>query len=182
MTSTPSHRRGAAVTEQLMLAALELVAERRSTNISIDDVAQRAGVNKTTAYRRWSDTTTLVRDALVAHADTAVPIEPTGDTRADLIRLCTDVVANLQSPLGRSLIAAGQDTPEIQAMRSAFWTERLDAATELLDDLAPPTGADLVMERLVGPLHFRINERRLPLDPADIEAHVDHFLRGLRRP
>lgn len=179
MSDTPTHRRGTAVTEHLLASALDLVAERGSTAVTMEEIAERAEVNKTTAYRRWPDVHLLIRDAVIARAESAVPIEPSGDVRADLIELCSNIVANLESPIGRALTSARRDLPELIAMRQAFWHERLHAATELLGDRIPTSTGDLVMERLVGPLHFRINERALTITSDSIEQLVDHFLRGL---
>ena len=180
----PTHRRGAAVTERLLEVTLDLIGERGPT-ISIDDVAATAGVNKTTIYRRWPDVATLIADAVAAHAATAIPIEPTGDVRADLRRLASDIVDNLRSPIGQALRAAAH-LDGIEPLRRAFWTQRLTMAAAMLPAEARPSppgdpdlAVDAVMEWFVAPLHFRLNERRLEVDDAYLDALVDHFLRGL---
>lgn len=185
----PKHRRGAAVTEHLLEVTLELIAER-GPSLSIDDVAATADVNKTTVYRRWPDIGALIADAVKAHASKAIPIESTGDVRADLLRLTADIADNLRSPVGRALRAAAH-VEGIEPLRHAFWTERLTIASELLSPEASttdrpsspladqPVTADAIMEWLVAPLHFRIDERGLPVDDAYLAALVDHFLRGI---
>lgn len=181
-TIQPSHRRGAAVTERLLQTAIGLLAEH-GPGVSIEDVAAEAGVHKTTVYRRWPDINTLITDAVRSHADAAIPITATGDVRADLRRLCRNVAENLGSPVGQALRRAAH-LDGVEELRRGFWTERLTKAAELLtDELECATdralSMDVVMEWLVAPIHFRINERGLPVDDNYLDALVDHFLHAI---
>lgn len=179
--AAPSHRRGNAVTERILKAALTLIAERRSSVVSIEEIADAAGVNKTTVYRRWANTTDLITDAVVQHADDAVPLDPTGDPRADLIALCQRVADNLVSPVGQALSLLGQDTTNLQLaqIKERFWNDRLTAAAELLPENCSGAPDSAVIEWLVGPIHFRITAMGQRLDSEEIEALVDSVLARL---
>ncbi len=58
-------RRGAAVRAAVLTAALDELAERGFAALTMDNVATRAGVHKTTVYRRWPDRESLVTDAVL---------------------------------------------------------------------------------------------------------------------
>jgi len=58
--------RSAEVDENVLAAALELAGEVGVVKMSMDDLAERAGVSKATVYRRWSSKEALVLDALRA--------------------------------------------------------------------------------------------------------------------
>ena len=52
--------RTARVAESVFAAAIAELAERDFADISIESIAERAGVHKTTVYRRWGSTPGLV--------------------------------------------------------------------------------------------------------------------------
>ena len=79
--------RGAAILE----AALELLTEVGYDRLSIESVAARSGVAKTTIYRRWADKASMVAAALAATA-----VRPsTPATTSDLRSTAIEVVSNL---------------------------------------------------------------------------------------
>ena len=51
------------VRDRVLDAVVELAAERGLANVSVDDIAKRAGLSKTTMYTRWPDRQSLIRDA-----------------------------------------------------------------------------------------------------------------------
>ena len=53
----------------VLAAVVGELAEHGWDQVSVESVAQRAGVHKTTVYRRWGDKNTLVTDVLTAAAD-----------------------------------------------------------------------------------------------------------------
>ena len=50
----------------------------------MDKIALRAGVHKTTVYRRWADREALVTDAVLSYAANDFQLPDTGDLAADL--------------------------------------------------------------------------------------------------
>jgi AcrR family transcriptional regulator len=82
----PGRPRSAQAHQAILGATLEVLAEDGYEAMSIEAVAARAGVGKTTIYRRWASKEELVIDAIRSvHAD--VPIIDTGHLRDDLISL-----------------------------------------------------------------------------------------------
>src|ERR1051325_7702158 len=53
----------------------------------LERIAKRAGVNKTTLYRRWGTREVLMLEAITERASVKVPIPDTGSLRGDLLIL-----------------------------------------------------------------------------------------------
>ena len=62
---------------------MELMAEVGFAGVTVDAVAQRAGVGKATIYRRWKSKERLVLDAIGASTEPA-PVPDTGSVAGDL--------------------------------------------------------------------------------------------------
>ncbi len=182
-TAGVSHRRGAAVTDAIRSACLDVIVERGTLDISIDDVARAAGVNKTTVYRRWDTPEALIGDAVGAHAAEQIPLEPTGDLEADLATLIERVEASITTPLGRALLGATRtDGERLAELRRTFWSERLALAAPIVEPHRAPgaPSAEQLVEWLVAPLHFRIVERAGAFDAGERAALVDAVARLTR--
>src|SRR5690348_11593173 len=69
----------------ILTATVELLAERGLAAMSIEEVAARAGVGKTTIYRRWPSKGLLALDAFVVSFRAEQPLPGTGSLRGDLL-------------------------------------------------------------------------------------------------
>lgn len=74
--------------------------------MTVENVAQRAGVHKTTVYRRWKDRERLLIDALAEHMATDIPVPDTGAIETDLRALARSIVQAFTSPAGQAILAA----------------------------------------------------------------------------
>lgn len=158
--------RSARVRAAILDAALELLAEGSYEGFRIEEVAARAGVNKTTVYRRWPTKAELVADAIRTRSRESVPIPNTGSLDGDLRSLARAVAANIGSPAGasvaRTLVAASATAEEVAADAATFWAERIGLATAIVEravergDLGRRADAGLVIESLIGPLYVRL--------------------------
>src|SRR5687768_1506454 len=76
----------------IIRATIELLQELGVAGLSMDLLAQRAGVGKATIYRRWDS-----KEAVILHAlrmsDTPIPTPDEGSLRADLLAYPHAVVA-----------------------------------------------------------------------------------------
>src|SRR5262245_15968642 len=95
--------RSARVREAVLRAALELLEESDVAELTIERLAGRAGVNKTTIYRRWRDLDGLIGDVLMQLGSLQVPIPDTGDFDRDLAELAE----SLREAIGGGGRAAG---------------------------------------------------------------------------
>src|SRR5664280_783734 len=90
--------RSARVRAAVLEATLDQLAESGYDGLSFEAVAVRAGVHKTTLYRRWSDRTDLVLDAMLELSSQTVPVPDFGSVRADLLAIARGIAGNLSSP------------------------------------------------------------------------------------
>ena len=113
----------------MIAATLAELAERGYSGVSLDGVAARAEVHKTTIYRRWRAKETLVLDAMLEQAGQTVAIPDTGSLRGDLLELARRSAAIQTSPAGEAVVRAvageAPGNPEIAAASRRFWAERL---------------------------------------------------------
>ena len=105
--STPNPDRRSERTKQAILEATrKLLAEKGGVRaLTIEAVAARSGVAKTTIYRRWRDKWELALDAAMIDVLTTFddPVD-VGDTRAELITFVSSAVRTLGSrPYGPAL-------------------------------------------------------------------------------
>lgn len=81
----------------VLAATLDLLVQRGITATTLEAVAQRSGVAKTTIYRHWDDQPALVLDAIASTLHQ--PADPdTGTLRQDLAVLLTGLATALHSP------------------------------------------------------------------------------------
>ena len=81
----------AAVSNAIRTAVGELVAEKGSERVTIPMVAERAGVNPTTVYRRWPDAATMINDLATYRLDPDRPLPNIGDLRSDIVAWAGEV-------------------------------------------------------------------------------------------
>jgi AcrR family transcriptional regulator len=124
--TTPPQARGEAFTSAVLDAALTQLAEVGFERLSIPQVAEVTGVNKTSIYRRWPSKGDLVRDALAIAMNHTGDAPNTGALRTDLIALASSVAAFTQSRVGTALIRimlAEGGNPEVRALANAAYSE-----------------------------------------------------------
>lgn len=158
--------RAARVRTAILDATVQELAASSYEALRIEDVAARAGVHKTTIYRRWPTKAELVADATSTHSAGAVRMPDTGSLAGDLRALARAVAANIGSDVGgrmaKTMVAAAVTSEEVAARAPAFWSERLRLARRIVDDaiergeVAEDLDADLVIESLIGPLYVRL--------------------------
>jgi AcrR family transcriptional regulator len=174
--------------EAVMDAAMELLAERGYDGLTMEGVAARAGVAKTTVYRRWPSRAQLVLE--VANRVAApVRLTPTGDLRHDLVSALRDIIGVLDAPLARRIVprilADAGESEELTAVLSAFWTNRRGRLRELLTagvesgEIRPDLDLDVAADALYGPVWYRYLVTRAPLTASAAEAIVDRALEGM---
>jgi AcrR family transcriptional regulator len=164
-------------TEQAILeAARELLAEGGVRDLTIEGVAARAGVAKTTIYRRWRSKHELALAVLIAIGDDMPAAPELGDTRAELVALVEAAIATFGSTLmGRVLQGIVSDLAADRALAEAFRARtvavRQAEGRRVVErgiargELRPGTDPELVYELLFGPVYYRLLLSGRPLDP-----------------
>ena len=158
--------RAARVRTAVLDATSAVLDERGYERLTVEEIATRAGVHKTTVYRRWPTKALLVEDAALAHAERNIPIPDTGTLLGDLQALGRAVVATIGAEVGarrsRSIVAAAAASSDVAASLNAFWDERLSLTRPIVEraiargEIPPSTDPNLIVEALVGPLWMRL--------------------------
>ena len=170
-------------------ATAALIGEVGFGRTTIEAVAERSGVARSTIYRHWPDRTDLLGEAIdckIAH----VPFPQTGDLREDLVTLLLELTARLGSPTAgpmlMSLIAEARRDPKMDALQERFTTARFGRLRSILTAAADrgdlPAGVDVdqLSEDIIAPVFFRAFIRRSPLDQEWVEQHIDRLLSAYR--
>ncbi len=170
----------------ILQAAIETFCEQGYDGLSVEAVAARAGVAKSTIYRRYPAKLDLVMDALGCVAHAVIPTESTGDLRTDLLAIAHGYLAMLtDSYAGRSIpmmLSAKSRSPELAAAHNALVEERRGAFVAIIQagidrgELPAPTDATIVADMLSGALFMRVFVTGRGVTEADIDALVDLLL------
>lgn len=177
--------------QEILDAALEVLAECGYDRLTMDAVAQRAKASKATLYRRWNSKATLVVDALASQKSTpAVP--DTGDLRTDLLTAFCGMGGltdhDTTATFGAVMTALSTDPefasefrtrvllPKSQLSRTVFQRahDRGEVRDDIDLDLVAPSLAAIVLHRL-----FVMGEEP---GPALIERVIDQIILPAVRP
>jgi AcrR family transcriptional regulator len=177
-------------TAAVFVATLDELAARPYDEVSIETIAARAGVHKTTVYRRWRTKADLVSQALAAAAQSLIEVPDTGTVDADLRALSRSVQATLSSPRGaattRSVLAGAAASAEIRSVMAEFWAARLAAIAVIIDraiargELPAGTEPGPVMSAMAAPLYYRLLVTAGPPTPADADRAAAAALAAAR--
>jgi AcrR family transcriptional regulator len=173
-------------TEKAILkAATEIVlASGGLAEMTIEGVAERAGVGKASIYRRWSSKGALAFDAVVDAILAAQPTPDTGSLEGDLERVAKNWVRLSNARHGgrtvAHFIAEVQSDPDLAvAWRERFVNRMREARLPIIEraiargEIPAGSDAELIMDLLFGPLYHRYLNMHLPLD--------ESFARGVAR-
>lgn len=175
--------------QAIIKATNELLAERGFDNVTMDEVAERAGVSKATIYRRWASKGVLVFEAFAADFLAQQPQPDTGSLKEDLlIRMRRWVRIVNGTVTGRtlvSLLAEAQRDDELAALwREHFMLPVRQESKTLVEravargEISQRTDPDVLLDLLYGPLYHRLLERHLPLSDRFVRAIVETVLAG----
>jgi len=177
--------------QAILEATNQLLEERGFSDLTMDEVAQRAGVSKPTIYRRWPTKGTLVFEAFSADFRNRQPLPDTGTLRGDLLGALRAWIRVVKGTVTgrtlRGLIAEVQRDPEL----AELWRERFLAPVRaqhrtlveravLRGEVAPDADPDIVLDLLYGPAYHRLLQSHLPLSDRFARAVVDTVVAGVR--
>lgn len=154
-------------------------------SLTIEGVAARAGVGKSTIYRHWSGKLDLVEDAFrTLKAPVQAPAEGTLRERVTglLWQVACLVEQSTYSACMPALIEAAEHDPQVRDLHRRFSAERRAVLVDLLrgavetGELPSDTDPELLGDALMGPILLRRLMLCEPLDPAIVPKLVDQLL------
>ena len=187
-TRGPGRPRSPEADRAILEATVALLSEVGYQRLTIEEVAVRAGVSKTTIYRRHPSKIALVAAAAADFRDARVPELDTGSFRGDLLAIGGHAVGMLGSLWGRVLagvVSEAADDPEVARMLAAFYEWRRLAYVDMVaravarGEIHPGTDPRLVFTLADGPLHMELMVLRGPLDRDLVARVVEGVIEGV---
>jgi len=174
----------------ILRATLDLLQRKSLRQVSVDAIAQRAGVSKTTIYKWWPTKCMLALDAFLATMTERVSSPDTGSAKRDFSEQLSSVIAFYSSDQGRlfcQFIAEGQSDPVFLAkFRDRFLYVRRDAGRVLWrrgvarGEIRGDIDSDLVLDLIYGPMIFRLLAGHGSLAVEETNALVQLVFDGLQ--
>ncbi|WNM30842.1 TetR/AcrR family transcriptional regulator [Streptomyces sp. Li-HN-5-11] len=165
--------RTARIRQQVLDAVVAELGEHGYDGLTTDAVAARAGVHRTTVYRRWGDVGGLLADVLDAASDDDWQPPDTGSLESDLAALNQEIYAALttQPPVMAALIAASFRSEKAAQAQQRLWEDRY-ARCEIIvsravrhGELPPHTDARQLLIAATAPLYHQLVLLRTTPDP-----------------
>ncbi|UNO39582.1 TetR/AcrR family transcriptional regulator [Streptomyces sp. MST-110588] len=181
--AAPRNGGGPRKKQEIFDATLDLLREKGYAGLTIEGVAERSGVNKTTIYRWWPSKGALLGAALIGARQLGLTPPDTGTLQGDLeallrtmLKLLTDAPA---ADIVVSALGAATQSPEMAEHARGFFADRLARERPIFEravargELPPDTDPMLLVDLLAGAAWLRIVFRREPAG----EDFVTHAVR-----
>lgn len=190
----PASRRGgrrpsSATRTAILDATREILAEVGVRGLTVEGVAARAGVAKTTVYRRWKSKDEVALAVLIDMVEQFIAVPDMDDTDAEFTAFVHGAIRILGTTLmGRVMQGLVSDLAANPALAEAFQTRvvrvRQAEVKRMVDraifrgDLRPDTDPELLHELLFGPVYYRLLLSGQPLEPELGDRIVGTVLRA----
>jgi AcrR family transcriptional regulator len=157
--------------------------------LRVEDVAERAGVNKTTVYRRWPTKAALVQASFEQFGE-RVEIRDTGSLRGDLLAFIRQKLELGRTPQGKALMRGLQAeafTPELLGISRRLRKQEHDLYAQIFErgrarkELRAGVDNDLLMSALEGAFMQRYLFTSQLVTDAEAAEMVDLVLLGALR-
>jgi AcrR family transcriptional regulator len=177
--------------KRVLATAEEILRHEGYSRLTMERVAAKSGVAKTTIYRRWPTKAALCMQLYLEVARQELHDPDTGDIASDLRHICKMVVRlqtrTVAGPAFIGLIAEALANPKSSASFLAEFAERRRELTRRVlkraihrGEIRAQTDVDLVIDALGGATTFRLLQRHAPLSRKFADALVMLVLSGCR--
>jgi AcrR family transcriptional regulator len=175
--------------EAVLASTTELLEEGGYQAITIEGIAERSGVAKSTIYRWWRSKPELVMEAYTVAVSRRMPEPDTGSLARDLTvfveQLYLGVRHDSRVRALRGLMAEAQLDAGFEAPFRTWVQSRRDVVLQILararerGEVHRDADLDLAVDQVFGVFWYRLLVGHLPLDPKAADDHVAQLLRGL---
>ncbi|MFD4917104.1 TetR/AcrR family transcriptional regulator C-terminal ligand-binding domain-containing protein [Streptomyces virginiae] len=144
-------------------AVLDLLSAPEGEDLTIPAIAQRAGVNHTSLYRRWGGLDALLADTVTTRLERNSPLKDTGTLRGDLIAWAEASVASMHTPEGHALVRAvvlsmPRNTQE-RSERAQHFRRRMHSIEQIRERATArgehPPPLEQILDQLIAPFYIR---------------------------
>jgi AcrR family transcriptional regulator len=174
--------------QRILKAAAELVLEQGFKALSIDAIAERAGVGRMTIYRRWPNKAAIVMDTFLDRARPSTPFLPAEtyiESIRQQIRAAAKVFRGKDGTLLRTIFAEAQFDPELaSAFRTKWVIPNRKMALAYFEDgikngfLRPDIDLNSMIDLLYAPLYLQLQLGLTALSEAYVDKIFDLAMKG----
>ncbi|MFD8019539.1 TetR/AcrR family transcriptional regulator C-terminal ligand-binding domain-containing protein [Streptomyces lavendulae] len=144
-------------------AVVDLLSAPEGEDLNIPAIAQRAGVNHTSVYRRWGSLDALLADMVTTRLERDSPLNDTGSLRGDLIAWAEASVASMSTPQGRALVRAVilsmPSSAQAQGDRAGQFRRRMRSIEQIRERAIArgedPPPLEEILDQLIAPFYIR---------------------------
>jgi AcrR family transcriptional regulator len=165
----------------VLTTAFELLSEGGVASFTVDEVARRSGVAKTTIYRHWPTREALVIDAcsrMIAEQETPDTGSLTGDVTAILLNIAHLLQTANWSFVLPSIVDTAERNPDFAEIHSRIQRGHAAPLREVLQrakdrgELSQLSDVSTLVAALLGPLFYRRWFSREPIDEQFVQAII----------
>jgi AcrR family transcriptional regulator len=185
----PGRPRSERARRAILQAANELLESEGFASVTVEAIADRAGVSKATVYRWWPNKAAVVMDGFLSTVSSEVPFPHTDCAQEDIRLHMRRLIKALGGKMGRTvaaLIAEGQADPELtEALHSRWLSVRRAEVKEILEqgmargELRGGLDLEVAADSLYGPIYYRLLLSHAPLEEDFADTLADHVFAGL---
>jgi AcrR family transcriptional regulator len=165
--------RTARIREQVLAAVQAELTEHGYDALTVDTVAARAGVHRTTVYRRWRDVGGLIADVFAAASDLDWQPRDTGSLTDDLTELNREIQDSLteESSIASALIAVSFRSEDAARALRQLWEDRYAQCEIVVEraihrgEIPAETDTRAVLVAATAPMYHQLVLLRTPADP-----------------
>lgn len=147
----------------ILNAVLAALSEADYSQFTIEDIAARAGVEKSTIYRWWKHKSDLVFEAFKLHTESVFELDFEQSLEHNLVQQLSKLAVALNHPVGRALLvvmaehreAAGLFFQEYLLPRRVQTRKLIQCAIER-GEVSADYPFELMLDTLYGPIHYQI--------------------------
>lgn len=181
------------VHRSILDATLSLLAEHGVEKLSIEMIAQRAGVGKSSIYRRWNNKEALIVEAL-EQIKPEFKASAEGELTEVLYELARNFAQQMNTPLGKQMLSLLISTLSGSSQISeSFWENHSLPKTKEIssiiaqhrstEKLSDKVNVDLVSDLLIGFVMYQLLFKPSSTDlDASLKQGIELVVNGMREP
>lgn len=190
MNTKRGRPRNLATQQSILQASYDLLLESGFGAVTVEKIAERAGVSKATIYKWWPNKAAVVIDGFLSAANDRLPLPDTGSSFDDLFVHAFSLVRFLTSREGQvilELVGEGQFDPGLaEAYRTRYFQPRRLEARQLLErgvrrgELSSGLDIGLGIDLIYGPIFYRLILTGETLDESYVRSLVTRAFEGMK--
>jgi AcrR family transcriptional regulator len=187
----PGRPRSMSARKAILTAARRLLAQMPMAELSIEAIAKKAGVGKTTIYRWWPSKAAIALEAFLEQPGIQ-HILPTTATAAEAVqKQLESLIRQLRGQNGRiiaGIVAEGQSSQDaLDLLYEQFLKERVETLYKFIElgkisgEFNDALSTDIAVDMLMGPLFLRVLSGEHGIDNGFAESYPSQAVLALKK-